>query len=416
MKLFGKINGGALQFVLFIGTVVALLLMGFMLISFTHRHFSKNTEITIDLVKAADRSMKLAMSQADLSQPFVDLSMSPIISTTSKGQWGIFELYSTVVGHQEQKFTKTALVGSGLGPTWPALYLQDRQRPLIVAGNALIKGDAYLPQQGIRLGHVAGSSYSHDQLLYGQQKQSAVQLPPLKHEVTKAIQSLIEFRPGMNAKRLQLGQGTKLTNSFTKATQVVQGEFIILEEIQLTGNIIVQAWEKIVVAPTAMLTDVILLAPEIEIRDGFQGSFQAIASRKISVGSGVQLSYPSALVVADRSGAGQWQSYGIQINTGSDIRGILAFISEKTDAAYQPQIYIDENAIITGEVYNSHNLELKGQVMGSVITSSFISLENGSIYQNHLFNGQIDAEQLSHNFGGLLLEDRNSKSVAKWLY
>ena len=49
-----KIKGGALQFVLFVGTIVAVLLMSFVLISHSHTLFKKKTDITIALIQAAD--------------------------------------------------------------------------------------------------------------------------------------------------------------------------------------------------------------------------------------------------------------------------------------------------------------------------------------------------------------------------
>jgi hypothetical protein len=68
-------------------------------------------------------------------------------------------------------------------------------------------------------------------------------------------------------------------------------------------------------------------------------------------------------------------------------------------------------------VYCTKNLELNGRVRGNVTTDGFIALENGSIYQNHLYNGIINSKDLAKSYAGLLLASREqNKKVIKWLY
>ncbi len=417
MNLFSRIQAGALQFVLFLGTIIALLLMAFTLLSYTYSFFSKNSRIVVDLVQSADLSLDGALRKNLNSDNYIDLAQAPVTTSVSKDYWGLFEKYTVVASHQTKRFTKIALVGSAVQGSPPALYLQDKQRPLIVAGSAKINGDAYLPQQGIRLGHVGGSSYYRDQLLYGVQRRSTTELPSLSEGLIRQLQLLAEYRPGMLDKTIEFAKNTTYKNSFQQSTQVVQGDFLVLDEVQLTGNIIIRAWEKIVVEPTVMLNDVLLVAPEIEIMDGVVGSFQAIATERIDVGSAVRLNYPSALALLDKSGFASWEQMQISVGSDSDIRGMIMFLGDEKKSSYQPQIHIAENTSILGEVYCSHNLELKGQVFGKVTTASFIAMENGSIYQNHLYNGQIDALLLPEEYAGILHQDSaEKKSVAKWLY
>ncbi len=60
----------------------------------------------------------------------------------------------------------------------------------------------------------------------------------------------------------------------------------------------IAAGEKIVVGPKATLFGAVLKAPVIEIKKGFSGSLQAFASRRIEVGEGAGLLFPSVLAVA----------------------------------------------------------------------------------------------------------------------
>src|SRR5690606_33781370 len=97
-----------------------------------------------------------------------------------------------------------------------------------------------------------------------------------------------------------------LENPFTEPTKVFYSiSEIQLDNVKLTGHIIVHSQTKIVVSQTASLNDIVLIAPEIEIKDFVSGKFQAIATKIIDVGKQVQLDYPSALIVKSKPEAGQ---------------------------------------------------------------------------------------------------------------
>ena len=70
-----------------------------------------------------------------------------------------------------------------------------------------------------------------------------------------------------------------------------------------------------------------------------------------------------------------------------------------------------------GERYGTPALaiEIKGLVTGSVYTHSFMAMENGSRYQNHLFEGRINSTALSESYAGLALAGKTSKQIARWV-
>ena len=99
------------------------------------------------------------------------------------------------------------------------------------------------------------------------------------------------------------------------------------------------------------------------------------------------------------------------------VGGFVMALDTSTAPQYAPQIKMDDNAKVVGEVYCTKNLELKGVVTGSVATDAFIALEDGSVYQNHLYNGHINSTRLNKSYAGLLLASREDhKKVMKWLY
>nr|WP_298793793.1 hypothetical protein [uncultured Allomuricauda sp.] len=415
-----KLRAGSLQFVLFIGAVIAVLLLTFVLLHQTHSLFDKKTSKTIDLIKSTDLALWRAMEQKLRLNDSVSIDLKRddgIKTTIIKSHWGIFEKYVVVSQFQKNRFTKTALVGGGIDQDFSALYLKDNDRPMVIAGNAKITGNAYLPKQGIRPGSIRGQFYQFTRPVYGNVKQSTNTLPPIDPELRTHIQQLQSQVFGMSGSNTsRFSSRLQLANSFESPTQYVQGDVLRLSGCNLRGNIAVLATNKIIVSKDSNLQDILLIAPEIEIEDRFNGRLQAIASNGIEVGNRVNLEYPSALVVerGSRPNHKERRRPNIEIGSGTVFKGIVAYFERTEENQFFPQILISEKASIYGEVFCEKNLELKGDIFGNVTTNAFMAMENGSVYQNHLFGGTINSEFLPQQYVGLVLN--KEKAVAKWLY
>ncbi|MGX1931301.1 hypothetical protein [Flagellimonas sp. 2504JD4-2] len=415
-----KLQAGALQFVLFIGAVIAVLLLTFVLLHQTHSLFDKKTSKTIDLVKSTDLALRQAMElkiQLNDLVP-IDLGQEDGIKVSAiKSHWGIFEKYVVVSQFQKNQFVKSALVGGGMDQDFSALYLKDNDRPMVIAGKAKITGNAYLPKQGIRPGSIRGQFYQFTRPVYGTIKQSTKTLPPLDPEMRTYIKQLQSQAFGISDENVVRFSGRlQLTNSFKSPTQYIHGDALRLSGCNLSGNIVVVATHKIMVSNDSNLQDVLLIAPEIEIENRFSGRLQAIASNRIEVGNQVNLEYPSALIVdrGSRPNAKERRQPNIEIESGTVLKGIIAYFEKTEENQFFPQVVISDKASIYGEVFCEKNLELKGDVFGNVTTNAFMAMENGSVYQNHLFGGTINTEFLPQQYAGLLLN--KEKAVAKWLY
>ncbi len=425
MNWSAKITAGALQFVLFIGAVIALLLLSFVTLAHTNNLFGKKTALLVRTVKKADLGLEYALkneiSKNDSTR--INLAMDDGIDlTATRSYWGAFEKYSITAQSKKNKFTKIVLAGTSTTEQRPALYLQDNQRPMIIVGKAQITGDALLPKQGIRPGNIAGNSFYGRSLVQGRQQQSAEQLPKFTTGYTTHLQSIFTRVTSNSFESIPFSRGMQVNNSFKSPVKLLQGDVVQLSGVSLTGHIIVMATRRIVVDRSANLKDLLLVAPEIHIKDGVVGTFQAIASKNIDVGKRCELYYPSALVVINKSKATNVrptvQKPELRIGSRSMVQGVVLYMESNADRpAFHPQIKIEENASVYGDVYCERNLEHKGNVFGSIFTYGFIALENGSIYQNHLYNGTVDSAGLPDKYAGLpLVGTQNRKTSAKWLY
>lgn len=420
--LLKKLNGGALQLTVFIAVIIALLLAGIVLLSYTHRYFTEQSNLIVDNIRLSDIGITYALTQ-DIA-PGDTISINIPDATENQllklyvTHWGIYENAYVETVHRNKKFQKHALIGTGYLTDRPALYLQDTQKPLALVGNTLIDGKSYLPKQGIKSGNIAGNSYYKTIFINGTVKDSDTILPALSHNYIMHLRKYInEYMP--NSKNSININNTKIINSFGNITYgFFSNNEIRLKDVSITGNIIIRSNSKIVVSQSALLNDVILAAPEIEIQDGTTGTFQAIADEKIKIGKNCELGYPSAFVLINsgKISANPQDPFHNQILIGEStiIKGSICYFSENS-SDYKTNIHISENATITGEIFCNGNLELAGNVKGSVYTKHFVVNKYGSVFVNHLYNASISTRALPEQFGGIIFKGE-SKNVVKWMY
>jgi len=416
-----KLKAGALQLTLFICVVIALLLAAFIILVHTHKRFNTLSDMTIETVKNADKGIVYALSNKLTLNDSIDLKLESDIGETIKvyrSYWGLFEKVTSNAIFKSKRINKTALIGGVQSKTnRTALYLQENNKPLVLVGNTRIQGGAYVSKRGVKSGNISGTSYYGHQLIYGQSRIST-SFPRLFSETQQNLERIQNGFNGMtNEAIINITKEKSHENSFFNSKKyVISNSAIILSNISLTGHIMVMSQTKIVVDASTKLKDVVLIAPKIEIRDNVSGTFQAIATNEILVGKNCNLKYPSALVVKESKPVlNEKELNKILIDSSSNISGVVVYLGKPKRNNTKTQLVIEEQATVTGEVYCNQNLELKGTINGCVFTSNFMANQFGSIYQNHIYNGNINIDELPKEYVGLSFINQK-KGVLKWLY
>ena len=420
-----KLKAGALQYTIFIAVVIALLVLAFISLTYTQQHFKGKTSNFLQTIHNTNAAVNYASNTQLAYNEIVKIKLLDNENDNTsirKQHWGVFDLITATSTIKKETFTKNALLGGSLQKR-PSLYLQDNNQPLVLVGDTRIEGNTLLPKQGVKRGTIAGNSYAGSQLIYGSTGLSKKNLPKLKNReyLKQLAQGSIQFA---NTIPLELSENTTILNSFNDPTQLFYSNTSIdLRMIKLTGNMIVQSSSVIKIYPSAQLIDILLIAPKIEILDAVKGNFQGFATKEISVGKNCQLGYPTSLILYEKktgsltirnnNATEDWNH--VQIASGTAIRGVVGFLSDNEINNYKPQISIDENSSITGEIYCNQNIELKGKITGSVFTKGFIANQFGSIYQNHIYNGKMVNTNFHEEYSGLNIEN-STKNVTKWLY
>lgn len=421
-----KLPSGALQFTVFISVIIALILSGVLLLSYTHRYFIEQSKAIIDNVQLADTGIIALAGGVSVSSDTISIA----IPNTRQGQivrghlshWGLFEKAFVKTTHRKKTFIKCCLLGTGIASSQrPAIYLAETFNPLAVVGTTHIEGDALLPQYGIRPGNISGNSYYGTGLLFGNIKNSGAELPELKYDYQKELKFYTEkYQPANREDFISIEPYTNIAISFKSPLKGYYSEApVMLENMTIQGNIIIRSLEKITVRRTALLKDIILAAPVVIIEDGVTGNFQAIANTTLKVGKECRLQYPSALVLTEKENASlteQDEFYNkIVVAENSVIRGSICYLGAQGETDYKVNVFIDKSASVKGEIYCDGNLELRGNVAGTVYAYQFLTNESGTVFVNHLYDTEIISTQLPESFGGILMNGE-SKSIMKWLY
>lgn len=414
-----KLNAGALQLTLFIIVVIALLLAAFVLIINGHHLYNIKTQFVKNTVEHSNNGIHYALRNNFEATTLQNKDFNYIKTEITKAYWGGFEKVRSTSTVKSNTFEKIALIGAKQpGFKRTVLYVEDNNKPLVLVGNTIIKGLAYLPKRGVKAGNIAGKSYYSSQLIYGQIRESS-ELPELNKKNFEHLKQLKNIdREAPQEAFLAINKERNHKNSFFKPTQfIVSNATINLSEISLVGNIIVKSKTKIIINSSAKLRDIVLVAPEIVVGNNVKGTFQAVASRQIKLNNNVTLNYPSALYVINEKPLEDKvdKNAAISIASNSKVSGSVVSITSNKTSNFKPQIVIDKNATVVGEVFCNQNLELLGEVKGTVFTANFLANQSGSIYQNHLYNAKINVNDLNPNYSGLLFKD-SKKKVAKWLY
>lgn len=427
LKLHLKLKSGALQFTVFIGVLIALLLSALILYAYTFIYMKEQSKGAVENIQLSDTGIDYALEQQEFNGDTISLDFIKSEHQSVKvhlSPWGVFEKAFAVSQFRKKIFKKAAIIGSLINSEEdPTLYLQETQNPLTVVGKTAIRGNVFLPIQGVKAGYIGGNSYYGSQLIYGEVKKSTADFKKINPKTTASLSFYLnDYKPLNSDDYINLETDKSIAVSFKEKTKGgYSKKAIVLKNRNITGNIIIKSDTLISVKNSALLKDIILIAPIVEIEDGVIGNFQVIASERITVGKKCQLSYPSALVLYQDNKGKETPSFKtvfdnkIYIDSGSLIKGSVLYFQTKEIADFQTQIVLENEARIKGQVYCNGNFELRGTVSGSVYTKQFMANQSGSIFVNHIYNGVIENEKIPAVFGGIILE-KNPKIIMKWLY
>ncbi|MEO0585737.1 MAG: hypothetical protein AAF135_26230, partial [Bacteroidota bacterium] len=129
----------------------------------------------------------------------------------------------------------------------------------------------------------------------------------------------------------------------------------------------------------------------------------------------VHLDYPSVLLVSKYSS--QTPSL-LHIAAGAKIQGMVLYDNNLFGPIApnrQDLCFVDRTSRLEGILYAAHQLDLRGEVIGSVTAGNIIHQSTARLYKNYLVDATIDFERLSSKYLAPHMFTNPHYRVLSWL-
>lgn len=397
------VDGGALNFVVFLLFMFGILLAGILLyVRYQHMFLARQNGIS-QVGQTINSAIELySMQPSLLSDDDVMLDVfsdSSAMVKVERKHWGAFELLKMQCYYKSYSESRNALVGEayGSGPQL-ALYVPDKNKYLSISGKSEVRGHCYLSQLGLRAGHIEG--YGFEGYLEKRDthiKQSKNSLPFPNPHWMESILSYMGNR--VEAERYpaqKLGAQSGQYVSFAGPTIGFENpeEQWRIGNVELAGKIMLYASGEVIISSGATLEQIIICAKKITIEAGFKGCVQAFACDTLVVEPNVHLQYPSVALVYNK----QADSQLLDIKQNCVIDGLVLACAAGEEQADWAQVRIAKNVHINGQLYCKGKLTLQGDVNGTTAAELFTLKTPAALYENHLLDVHLNAENLPPDF------------------
>ncbi|MEP2936714.1 MAG: hypothetical protein ABJM06_10075 [Gilvibacter sp.] len=369
------IKAASIAYAIFMALITALLCYGFVLL------FSVNTQIEDHYQLRSELIRQRFSAQALAKAHFNELSNTPLefsIDDTSghevllsKQPWGFLSVVNAQIKNAQEAVSQHYLMGWSKAKNDPILYVRNNDEPLKISGNTRLEGTIFTSTGKIKKVTVNGQT-SQKTTHLGSHRISQKVLPT--YDLPTTIVSA-----NWQEEFIAALENDLLVRGFDESTVVFEiGN--TLENVTLKGNIVVRSNDTIRIKKSAILEDIIVMAPKVIFEKDFKGSLQAIASSQIETGKGVRLEYPSVLVVQGTSGV----LNKVEIGEQSLISGAVIMTGQGLAYERMQEMVVHKDATVKGLLYCDGVLELYGNAEGTVFSSALLYKTTSTRYSNLL--------------------------------
>lgn len=345
------------------------------------------------------------------------------ISTDVKS-WGPYLLVTSIGSMANQSVVVTALIGSSPSEFFnAAATICDENYPFVVAGNTQIHGDVNTGPQGLQTGRIRGEGVTTTDFHVGNVNIfNSLAVPLLDSTVMHRYQeeqanrqanvdrvehgSLIISEQGSGSfesgKSLQIENNLIITSEAVISTSTISSVFVggsaeIGGQSRLIGPVEIVADRSIVIKNSAAIDMALLYAEDSVVLAGncrFSGTI--ICRGKIVVRDSAALVYPSLLLleVDESSESGD----GIFLSSSYPLESTCyASLLDTTVSPQKCMIFVDTSCTFTGYLVSQGRVDLRGRLIGSVVTEQFHYHLPPTTYVNWVKDCYINRNMLRFN-------------------
>ncbi len=345
------------------------------------------------------RASFLTIERYQLSSQFVEeiangKSSLEYPSEKDAEYWGLMELQSQLIHGPHYQFHQ--LFFKGYSTPDPNLYLPDNNRILSLGGKAAIEGCALIPKATTKRASLRAVPYN------------AIR-PSCRTSSSKHLPGLVDFDERwqhtwglLNSAQTPDKNPSFIERSFDQtALKLSVDDTLLLSECRYSGKVILHSTKAVVVDSTAVLEDVILLAPHILLKSGVSGRMQLISTRAVIIEPEVRLDYPSFVALKPEHG-----QYSLDISGNTELSGGIFLVGDRTNSPRQGLMIIRPEAEVYGLVYSDGPVHLEGQIHGHLYARDLVYHKETKSLSGHLIHGQVTNDLNPHFLIPLPLSDQ----------
>ncbi|MFK5855104.1 MAG: hypothetical protein QM503_03160 [Bacteroidota bacterium] len=417
-----KIKGSVLAFTTFVLIAITIIISTIFLQAGIITYYQANVIVESNVITDINIGINYVLYSLNSNQnsdvDLVDLlndPLNPVITHSSR--WGFLQIVGAKKRTAKRTIEKNGFVGfKNTTENNYSLYLVDAGSPLSLCGSTRIKGNAYLPLQGVKKGYLGNNPYNGDKLVYGNILKSNSTMPDVFRNTIDSINNYFNISLiSMPKVFISIGDAdNNFFNSFNNHTKIIYDESPIhLSNFICRGNYLIESVTSVSLDSTVKIEDVIIKAPYIEILEGFKGTVQCIASDSIFIDKNCHLIYPSVLSIIVQPQSDGFKS--MVISDSSTIEGLL-FVAATNQTKETTLLTLKGGATIIGQVFCNGLFEAKGKVIGNTVCRRTILFTPSSVHNNHLLNAKFITNTNNH-FLNILpgIINKGRKDIIKWI-
>lgn len=413
-----SLKGGALLYVIFIFMIISSLLSSFLLIN---GHISRTNHIFFSQQHASlnlDSGLNLLMTNGTLLPPSGELELFDSGKDFFRWKaepWGLFQLVDAEGQHNNAVQRRSCFLGQKVPEAYQrSLVLSDQRQALMLAGDTEINGRLSVPKAGIRTTYLPGKPFTGTTPIESQVNYSNSNDYSLELNSLQSIKHIMERFPEQeSASEIYILEEMIVEQPWEDSASVHYFPHSIeLNRASLKGKCMIISNGRIELSANSHLLHSILIAKEIAIAPGFQGTVQAFATERLEVGTGAKLRYPSHLLLYKGEQPGS-----IHIEEEALVEGAIVYTygQDHKEVSLEDQLSLAESALLKGGIYGKHHLDLKGSVWGNVVANNFLARIGNKAYRNYLIDAELDFGSLSAEYVAPCIFPEKQYRLIEWL-
>ena len=280
------------------------------------------------------------------------------------------------------------------------LQLKDYNKPLNLSGATLITGQCVYPKRGIEKIYINTIGYSGS---YSEQYTDTLNMDLVKNNFLSSQTHTSTEMTALNSQHNSFNAPVLRHHSL----QAIQ-----LQNISLSGNILLESDSSIHVKEGVSLDHVSLKAPTVVFENASEYRVHVYASDTLLLGEGVVLSYPSSLVVEEKN-----KPAYLECAPKASVSGVLKFIGKNLGTNSQVDVRLAKESTLYGELYiRNAVLANRAKIYGTAVVDKMILKTRGTLYQSALLNAYINPVQLPEEYLFTLPHKAQNFKILQWLH